>query len=266
MLSLSLFGLPHIYYELVYIRRHVAAILPRPLLVAVLSILSFLVIVKMFNLLSPFHLIAPIELLCLVSLLLIGLYFSSNGLTIIVLLIACSVLIVNAALLLLILACLHNLTPWGFLSVHQASRRAWIIFIVNPCLVFLLAFWLTADATLFSIPQRHLFLSHYTYSSFNATTLAFFAAAVYLQMVHYYFVIRVLPQRAKLTLTLHPAAAVGFLLFTSLFFYAFSATKSVYAVAALFHAYLEIPLLLYLLPLAGKLTAKFDQITSIIKK
>ncbi len=253
LLSLSLFGLPHVYYELVYIRKHIATQLPASFMIIVVSILSFLVIVKIFHLAYPIAGIMPIEFLCLFLLLLLCLYYSTNWLTSLFLAVFCSMLILNAALLLVILAFLHNLTPWGFLSTHKASSRAWIIFIVNPCVVFLLALYVTADIPVFSNQQIHQFLSHYILnSSYNTPTIALFAAAVYLQMVHYYFVLRVLPHQAHLTLPIHLPILAVFALFTAFFFHAFAATKQIYAIAALFHAYLEIPLLLYLLPLAQK--------------
>ncbi|QRN03067.1 hypothetical protein GH742_03865 [Legionella sp. MW5194] len=267
LLSLSLLGAPHVYYELVYIRKHIATQLPASFMILVLSILSFLVIVKTFHLIHPLPAMTLLELLCLFSLLFLCLYYSTNWLTSLVLAVFTSLLIFNAALLLVILAFLHNLTPWGFLSVQKASSRAWVLFIVNPCAVFLLALYLTVDAPVFSHREIHQFLSHYILNaSYSTLTIAWFAAAVYLQMIHYYFVLRVLPNQVGMTLPVHLPVLAVFVLFSAFFFYAFSVTRTVYGIAALFHAYLEIPLLLYLLPLIGKLTANSDQITNIVKK
>ncbi|WED44040.1 hypothetical protein [Legionella cardiaca] len=150
------------------------------------------------------------------------------------------------------LAFLHNLTPWGFLKAENATQNAWLIFVVNPILVFGLSLLLAIDPSFYSSQQAHLYLAHYLVSpQVNALIISFFATAVYLQLIHYYYVIKVLPRFCAAPIKINTALS---LLFCSLglgFLYDFQDSKKFYSLIAMFHAYLEIPLLLYLLPQNG---------------
>jgi hypothetical protein len=248
LISISFLGLPHVLYELSYIRKNLMRILPSAFIIIVMTLLLFLVLVRTINLISPTPYALIMEVFTLISLLLTSLYFRINLALAAMVFLFCIGLIYNPFILLLCLSFIHNLTPWGFLSLQGKAQNAWIIFLLNPLLVFLLAYFFAVDPHYISAATANTYLSHYLLSpQINAWNSAFFASAVYLQMVHYYFVIKVLPK-----LSVKPIHSNRyqwfFYIVTGIIFIAFFKTgKPIYGIIALFHAYLEIPILFYLL-------------------
>ena len=252
-LSLSLFGLTHITYELLYIRKNIVDKIPKQLVISMLFLLTALVFLKIINFIKPIDYLLIIEFAVIFCLLLITLYFKvkiSSGLIILAFAIA---FIINPVLLFLALAFFHNLTPWGFLAVSQAKHKAWIVFILNPILVFILSLFLSLDWSYFASEDKLAYIMHYLRpSDISPYTVAFFASAVYLQLIHYYYVILILPKLGPEKLTINKFVLVFFILFGMGFFYNFYLWKQVYGIASMFHSYLEIPLLFYLLPITTK--------------
>ncbi len=211
-------------------------------------LLLILVIIKCVHLLEPTFYTLDIEIFILTALLVVSLFFRINLYIAILIVLFCLGCILNPLLLLISLAFLHNLTPWGFLMLHHRASKAWMMFLINPLFVFLLAYFMAQDPA-YILPQTALsYLSHYLlFPKLSSINIAFFAAAVYLQMIHYYFVIRVLPKLSirpiktnKYQILTFALIGIGFLLF-------FKLGKPIYGIFALFHAYLEIPILFYLI-------------------
>ena len=179
---------------------------------------------------------------------------------------------------LLLLAVLHNLTPVGFLAerLRGAVRRGammlcLIVFVMIPMLIA--SGWPLAWLSFLGLhdPQLYVFASAGTLEH-NLTAylprsiidmdgdmaVSFFAAAVFLQCMHYFVVIHILPRldsdgewitpqntvrwpsRTFFTMLM---VAVGSVLLL-MFFQSFSDARSVYSLIAAVHAWVEIPLLL----------------------
>lgn len=197
----------------------------------------------------PVNYLFIVEIGFVLALIVVALYFKAHLYTLLVLLLFAIGIIINPIILFVCLAFLHNLTPWGFLLAEQTAPKAWLIFVVNPVIVFGLSLLIAIDPGLYSTTQANLYLSHYLVPhDINALTVAFFAAAVYLQLVHYYYVIKVLPKFCKTPIKINIGFISLFLLLGIGFLYDFPSSKKFYSLIAMFHAYLEIPLLLYLLP------------------
>lgn len=190
-----------------------------------------------------------IEMITLMLLFIISLYYKTSVTNTLIVLGFSVAMIYKPILLLICLAFLHNLTPWGFLKLQGGTKNAWIIFLINPCIVFILALFFAMDTNYYSNSNAIQYLSHYVLvPSVDPLIVAFFSMAVYLQLIHYYYVLRVLPgyssspmKISKIMIVLSTLLIVGFI-------YNFQVTKQFYGMIATFHAYLEIPLLLFLLP------------------
>ncbi|KTD23391.1 Uncharacterised protein [Legionella lansingensis] len=214
-----------------------------------MSVLLLLLLIKTIAIFTSIKHLVVIEILFVLMLLTVTIYFKASILNIIALFIFSLTFIVSPILLFLCLAFLHNLTPWGFLLEQKAAKKAWLIFIINPILVFVLSMGFAIDTDFYTTEQSHLYLSHYLVSPDRGViTIAFFASAVYLQLIHYYYVIKVLPTFCKTPIKLNILLVSLFLLLAISFLYDFQASKKLYSLMAMVHAYLEIPLLLYLLP------------------
>ncbi|KTC78031.1 hypothetical protein [Legionella brunensis] len=249
LLSLSFFGAAHIFYELSYIYKHLGSRLPQAFIIIVMSILFFLLLIKTIAIFLPINYLLIIEISFALALVAVALYFKTHPITLLVLLVFAIGIIINPVILFLCLAFLHNLTPWGFLLVEQAASKAWLIFVVSPVIVFGLSLVIVIDPGFYSITQANSYLSHYLVPhGINTLTIAFFATAVYLQLIHYYYVIKVLPKFCKTPIKMNIGFISLFLLLGMGFLYDFHESKKFYSLIAMFHAYLEIPLLLYLLP------------------
>lgn len=240
--------MPHVLYELSYIRKNLLERIPLPLFFIVMILLLILIISKIINLITPITIILNIEIIVVISLLIATLYFRTSLFMATIVLLLCIGFILNPFILLIALAFLHNLTPWGFLSLNQNKIKAWVIFLIYPVLVFFAALILAIDPSYIASENAITYLSHYLLTPrLSSLNLAFFATAVYLQMVHYYCVLRVLPKISTVKIQSSSAQLIVFGLAGIGFFTFFNHGKSLYGIIALFHAYLEIPILLYLL-------------------
>ncbi|MCL9689139.1 hypothetical protein MJ258_16585 [Legionella sp. EUR-108] len=235
-------------YELSYIRKNLIEKIPAKFFLFIMILLFILVITKTINLIISIPNVLIIEIFILILLFLSTLYWRINLILAALVFIVCLGFIVNPFLLLFCLVFLHNLTPWGFLALQKATCKAWVIFLINPVLVFLFAFFFAIDPHYISSTTTQAYLSHYLLSpKLSSLNIAFFAAAIYLQMTHYYFVLNVLPKLSvtpiktnKIQLIFFTLIGIGFILF-------FKYGKLLYSIVAMFHAYLEIPFLFYLL-------------------
>lgn len=251
-MSLSFFGLAHIFYELAYIRKHLLEKLPKHFIVLVISLLTFLVLIKTITLFTLVTYSLLIEVLTLISLLLVTFYYKTSIVNALIVLGFSIAIIYNPIFLLMCLGFLHNLTPWGFLVIQNDAKRAWIVFALNPAIVFILSLIVSFDTRYFTNSDTTGFLSHYLITpGITSLTVAFFSTAVYLQLIHYYYVIRILPEYCSEPIKANRGMLLVFLLIGIGFLYNFQVNKPIYGVIAMFHAYLEIPLLLFLLP-AGR--------------
>lgn len=225
-----------------------------------MALLLTLVLLKTIHLIMPITNVFVIEVFVVMALLLVTLCFRTSLLVAALILVLCLGFIFNPITLLLFLSFFHNITPWGFLALQKRSHRAWLLFVLNPCIVFLLAFKLAIDPSIFLPAQSLTFLSHYLLlPQLSAINFAFFAAAVYLQLIHYYCVLRVLPKFSCTPIRTNKYQLVTFAITGIAFMLFFKLGKPIYSIIALFHAYLEIPVLLYLLAPQGN-TAGFKSI------
>ncbi|CEK10984.1 hypothetical protein [Legionella hackeliae] len=251
LLSLSFFGVTHIFYELSYIYKHLAHKLPRAFIILVVGALLLLLMIKTIAIFLsiPYSLLLIIEFSFILILMTIACYFKTTFLTVLILLLFMVGIIVNPVILFMCLAFLHNLTPWGFLVAENAAHKAWIVFIICPLIVFFMSLFLAIDPGFYSLSKVNLYLSHYLVTEhINAFMFACFATAVYLQLIHYHYVIKILPSFCKTPIKL-PGVVIGvFLIMGLIFLCNFQESKKFYSLIAMFHAYLEIPLLLYCLP------------------
>ena len=170
---------------------------------------------------------------------------------------------------LLVLAVLHNFTPWGFLleAAEPAERKlvrrlGVVVFIALPLTI--LAGWIWAwvsplhlgspEWTPLGYGPLSKAMRAYVPASLEDKTLAYhaFAACVFLQCVHYITVLGLLPRltRGRGGTVPWPSRAVwiGGLLATSLlvvtFAIDFPEARRGYGVIAAVHAWLELPILL----------------------
>lgn len=249
LLSLSFFGAAHIAYELSYIYQRLSYKLPRVFLLSVMSVLMLLFLIKTIAIFIVINYSFLVEIICVLLLAIITLYFKTDIMVFCALLFFAMGVIISPIMLFIGLAFLHNLTPWGFLIAENQATKAWIIFAINPLIVFGLSFFLAIDPGYYSIQRTNLYLAHYlTAHSLDSFTVAFFATAVYLQLMHYYYVIKVLPKFCETPIKFNSGVITLFFLFGLCFLYDFQDSKKLYSLIAMVHAYLEIPLLLYLLP------------------
>lgn len=229
--------------------------MPQNLFIIVMILLLILTVSKAINLVIPFSNSTLIEALILILLFLSILYWRVNLIVVLLVLLFCVGLILNPFLLLVCLAFLHNLTPWGFLTLQKAGKNSWIIFVINPFVVFALAYFFALDPAYIAPYQSMTFLAHYMlFPQLSPLNFAFFASAVYLQMTHYYCVIRVLPKVSVSSINTNGIQIIIYVILGTGFILFFKYGKPIYGILAMFHAYLEIPLLFYLLGTKSELT------------
>lgn len=278
-LSLALFGLPHVVTELRYVDERFAARLPRRTFAWLALGLAAIVALRLGALgglgSSADRTVA--ELLVgagLVAAVLPQLQPRSNPVAITLIV----TLLLGAAFapvaLLVGLALLHNLTPVGFLAERLQGRkrqRALAVSAVVFGLVPLGLLWFEVPGLLVSGPfdtgDLDLHLPAFVPPPLLGTAFAdrLFAAAAYLQCMHYATVLHVLPALSGGSETIGArfawpsraafvvaTAGIG-LLFTLGFSLHFAETRSIYAVFAALHAWLEIPIL----ALACGVTARY---------
>lgn len=246
VLSLSLFGLPHIYCELSYIYDRLYPRVPRQFMGSVLLILVVLCACNLMAIFIPVNHYLEIALSLAFLLFVVAYIFAPSLLALACLLLFGIAIILNPVMVFFLMAFLHNLTPWGFLKERGASQNAILVFIVLPIAVFFLAMVCAQDHFYYAQATASVYLTHYIPRQYQALpwTQSLFAAAVYLQLIHYDSTIRLLPgfmtQRIKL-----PWVLMAVFAFTACaFMYDFQMSRSLYSVFATFHAWLEVPVLL----------------------
>lgn len=269
IISLSLFGVPHIYSELYYIKNRFAGQFPKQFVLLIFLTLGCLCILKMVSLFFELHDIVLYEL-CLGSILIaIALIMFPHPGLLVVLAGFVLLLIYSPIILFLLIAFTHNLTPVGFFQIEKIKKRVWINFFFAPIGVFIIAFILSIffntsfsfDANMFPNHLTQLILGHYlsqtwmthaTSSVYLSVVIrAMFSMAVFYQLMHYDSTIRVLPSTINQKPLNKLFGVTSFLFFVVgiVFFISFYQMKAVYNIISAFHAWLEIPLLLVLFSL-----------------
>jgi hypothetical protein len=169
--------------------------------------------------------------------------------------------------LLLVLALLHNLTPLGFVAeALEGSARRWMLglltipFIVLPLLIATGLPSSALDAAGLTNPELRVFasgplalnLGAYIPREFADAGWArhAFSAAVFAQLAHYAAVILLLPRLARGTARgaarrrVAPVAIAACAVLTLVFALDYDLAWRLYSLAALVHAWVEIPILL----------------------
>ncbi|VVC75592.1 hypothetical protein AQUSIP_08820 [Aquicella siphonis] len=246
VLSLSAFGIPHVYYELHYIRERFSSRLSLPFKSGILLVLTMICLCNTAALIMPFQHVMEIVLLIAALLFLLAYFFAPSLMTLAGIFLFTAGILFNPVLVFFIMAFLHNLTPWGFLKERGASGRAWIIFILLPVVVFFLSMPTALDHALYSPADAETFLAHYIPVKWQDIDFVkpVFAAAVYLQLTHYDTTIRVMPKLMSQGIRPHRLVYVVFALVCCAFIFSFKTSRSVYSILAGFHAWLEVPILL----------------------
>lgn len=269
-LSLALFGLPHVLVELRYVDERFAARLPRhtvrwlALGLAGIVLLRALAVAGLGDagLRGTTELVLGVGLVAAATPLLASHAASPVAFGVGVAL-AAGVLTAPLATL-VVLALLHNLTPVGFLAerLRGAERRralllAAVAFGLVPALLLLQPFPAIALTGPLSTGHLDEHLPAFVPTPLLGTPFAdrLFAAAAYLQCMHYAVVLGVLPRLSGGSETAHAllrwprrrvfAAAVAALGVVAALEFAgdFVGTRRVYAVVAALHAWIEIPVL-----------------------
>jgi len=249
VLSLSLFGLPHIYCELKYINDRFSDRFNQQFKIMVLSILCIICINSLIALIHPDSFYLEISLCLILMLVVLSYCYAPSLVCLSFLLLLIVGIILNPILVLFTMAFLHNLTPWGFLKELRANTHSIIVFIVFPILVFMLSALFALDFNFYSPTNASNYLSHYIPRQLQEIDWlkSLFASAVYLQLIHYDATIRVLPtfmqNRLKLNWTLLVLFAGVFIAFMMNFTF----SRAYYSIFATFHAWLEVPILLIML-------------------
>ena len=291
--SLAVFGLAHVLAELRYVDSRFSARIGRRLLVGFVTLLAAIVWTRIAYLAGwiPGNLWMPLELglVVLLGALVMPILVRRGFFVTLIGVVVLGGIGLGAALwpihTMLALALLHNLTPVAFLAERLRGRqRRQVMF---ACLVgfVLVPLFLASGVPLAWLMQLDLFapdlglfasaggldnhmdvfvppeLMHRQY-----TALSFFAAAVYLQCMHYFVVIHVLPRLDSDEQWVTPhnvvrwpkqfyflmilVGAGGVLLLG--FVASFADARGVYGLAAAVHAWIEIPILLLALALPAE--------------
>ena len=279
-LSLAAFGLPHVLVELRYVdARFHRRLGTGRLLVALLSLLLAVAALRLAGIAGaelPVSSMA-VELWIVIALAATVLpLLRGTALVLGVATIAALAIGVTTAPLttLVLLACLHNLTPVGFIAEATRGRArrlsmvvCGLVFAVVPALILTGA----PGAIAAHLDLLHIDLSLLDIGTWrdhagvfvpplvddDATAVRWFSAVAYLQCMHYAAVIHVLPRLLDrghgepATLLAWPrerifalvVAGLGFLFLLG-FAAAFVQTRAIYGVFAAIHAWIELPVLL----------------------
>jgi len=278
-LSLALFGLPHVLTELRYVDERFGARLGRATVAWLVIGLAGIVLLRLLALGGAGHADVRVLLELLVGAMLVGAavpLLAHRGRLDLAASLSITALLAGAwwapFATIVVLALLHNLTPVGFLAerLRGRARRAAllacvVVFGAMPLLIAGGAFGAlldtlalrATDAGPFATGELDLHLAAYVPPALLDSAFAFdlFAAAAYLQCMHYAVVLLVLPRLsggsetagARLpwprpamfiatTVAAGAVATIGFL-------FDFHGTRDAYAVLAAVHAWLEIPVL-----------------------
>ena len=287
-ISLSLFGLPHVLVELRYVDERFAARIPRNLIIGLICGLTGIVLIRAFGLLGAGSSDERITLElvfggCLVACVLPLLRHAKIAPLAIGVIGGLMFGVAYAPITTLVtMALLHNLTPVGFLAerLHGTERRramaiCTIVFGIIPAAILLLpasTMMLTGPLTVGHLEDH---ISSFVPPALLGTSIAdrLFAAAAFLQCMHYAVVMHVLPRLSGGTETtasviswpkhrLFTAAVVTIgLLMTIGFIANFRSARSVYSMFAAVHAWIEIPVLLLACAVLPRKTAPQPLVT-----
>lgn len=280
--TLAVFGLPHVLMELDYLARRFGPRLDRPLVCTWGVLLLAVVVVRLLTVVGQavpggrevweLGLLIALVTTVVPALAPASWGASAGAITVLVLLILGWMLEPLTALVLL--AVLHNLTPIGFLAERPHGRHRQRVLrvcaLVGGALPVLIASgWLhqavappglaCEELTFWPVGPLAAHLGVFVPAPVLDTAWAqpAFAAAVYLQCVHYFTVLYVLPRLAPATRQGTPGSSwslsrtfvrrvvliVGVLMLLG-FVRAFAEVRAIYGLVAAVHAWIEIPLLL----------------------
>ncbi len=272
VLTLALFGIPHVLVELRYVDERFGARLPTVGPRAALALLLAALVIVTTAQAAGVALVgqAGWRLGLLIPMVLVAVVAAGTAPGITARLAAASV--VTALCTLGILrdpftwlvgfACLHNLSPLLFLAERLGRRGLWLglpVFVVVPAAVLLASTFGSGDAG--TLPANWVGLSRDSLlTAFvpdglgDRHVLGWFRACVFLQCAHYVFVLWVLPRlgagegaRPILAWPSRRAFGWGVLALGALssitFLIDFGAARAHYAIPAAVHAWVEIPLL-----------------------
>jgi len=266
LISLALFGLPHVIWELCFLRSRYAKRWPKPWWIAIWSVLLPDAAIKVMTWrgIVPGEKSRIIDMLTLLVLLALVVFAPRGSSWLVRLAGACLATLMwilldrgDIVTLLLILALLHNFTPlglaWDMAREHgQARVLAWAL-----CALFLLPLavaisgWSPALLPRSSAPFLSLLDGQFPQGFADDNRPALWSAVVLAQCLHYYCVIALLPKMQERLVdgAVVPAAVkllTGGMVIALLVYYImdYAAARQLYAVAAGIHAWLEWPVLL----------------------
>ena len=248
LISLSLFGLPHIYYELSYINNRCGNHMSTSFKTAILLVLCLLCSCSLVAIIVPITYYVEMVLALAFLLILITYIYVPSMLCFSLLLGFAAAVTFNPILVFFLMAFLHNFSPWAFLKERQASQNAFFIFIILPILISCASHYLSLDYSIHTESQIPVYLAHYIplpWQQFSFTK-AIFATAVYLQLIHYDSTIRLLPSYMTSKIKLPVIIIMIFAIAYISFMINFAMSRSFYSIFAAFHAWLEVPVLLAL--------------------
>lgn len=277
-LSLALFGLPHVLVELRYVDERFAARLPRSTILGLGTLLAGIVVLRLLAAAGCGAPLARTTAELALGALLVAATLPAlarvhrapiAGATLGVLALGLATAPFDT---LIVLAVLHNLTPVGFLAERlrgrERRRALWLAGLAFGAVPLCIATgaarealgpWFGGwhDAGPFGTGTLDLHLPVFVLPALLGSERAIdvFAAAVYLQCLHYAVVLHVLPRLSGGSETgqarvpwqrgwFRPALLGGSLLATTGFVAGFADTRAIYAIVAALHAWIEIPLLL----------------------
>jgi hypothetical protein len=269
VLSLALFGLPHVLIEMRYVQSTFQHRVSAHLWPSMGLLLAIVVLLRGFSLcgLIGGNLSKSLELLAVVGLVIViipTLWRHSRSHGILAIIIGLSMAIgiyLSPALTLLGLAILHNLTPIGFIADRfTGKQRQWalgvsaIIFGLLPILILLGVpqQLVSINFTASIIPAGHLqnHLGVYVPLQIQGDFAhRMFTAAVFLQCMHYLIILGCFSRWTKPMPRLDQSFfnrcvfALSTLIFIG-FCQSFTSTRSMYSLIAAVHAWIEIPILL----------------------
>jgi hypothetical protein len=272
VLSMALFGLPHVFIEMRYVQSAFQQRISISLWQSFALLLATVVLLRSLSLggLIGGNFSKSLELLTVIGLVIVIIptmwrHRRSHGiLAILIGLVIASGIYLSPAMTLLGLAILHNLTPIGFIADRfTGKQRFWalsislIVFGFLPLLILtglpqqLTAFFPTNPAASI-IPAGHLqnHLGVYVPPQMQGDfAQRLFTAAVFLQCMHYLVILSCFSCWTKPTVPLNQhffnrcVFALGAMIFVG-FCQSFTSTRSIYSLIAAVHAWIEIPVLL----------------------
>lgn len=273
LIALILFGLPHVLWEMNWVRHTYRRSLPTPWWMAFFAILLLQATAR----LGTWANVVPAEITMAVDALTLALlaFLVAKAVhrhggprawlaAVIAVVIGCGLIVAvdagSVAGVLLVLAVVHNFTPLALVPPNQRfgktqARRALALLFTLP--------WLLAAAILVSgfsspvsnamgsvpegawMPNETVWLRQHFAAGFAAAL----SGLVLSQCLHYYCVLRLLPATLKpdVSRKWQTGALAASVALTLYFVYDFTSARKLYSVAAGVHAWLELPLMLLLL-------------------